>query len=184
MPTMPRATVRPPLRHLADRRPCCPHTCKCLLPTREDDGPHSGVLLKGVQCPVELHHQAIAERVECFGAVQLDQPHVAVLPLLFCDEVLKVSTWGERGQGISIHVGIKPAGLNPSVDGVTLTCPRPSPQAAAHSFQPHGWPLYQSLPSQKCEHFLKLQSKPNNKEQPTAAFLLLHVLVNTAQNLH
>lgn len=73
------------------------HTCKRLLPTRDDDGSHSWILLEGLQGLVELHDQAIAECVECFGAVQLDEAHVAVLPLLFCNDVLKASTWGMKG---------------------------------------------------------------------------------------
>ncbi|OBS72669.1 hypothetical protein A6R68_12747 [Neotoma lepida] len=36
------------------------HTCKCLLPTSEHNGPHRRIFLKGLQCLVELLHQAIA----------------------------------------------------------------------------------------------------------------------------
>lgn len=68
------------------------HTCKGLLPTSEHDGAHSGIFLKGLQCLVELLNQSIAKCIECFGAVQLDQPHAAILSFLFRDDVLKVST--------------------------------------------------------------------------------------------
>lgn len=72
-------------------------TCKRLLPACEDNGPHGWVFLEGLQCLVELHNQAIAERIEGLGAVQLDQPHVAVLSLLCCDDILKGCTWEEKG---------------------------------------------------------------------------------------
>lgn len=92
-------TVGPPSYTWVTCRHAAHRTCKRLLPAREDDGPHGCVLLEGLQRLVELLDQAVAERIECFGAVQSDQPHALVLPLLFCDDVLKVSPWDKEQKG-------------------------------------------------------------------------------------